>query len=53
MIEQRNFNKETLFNLLFEILKDTKKIKSIKENMEKKSTKNVYEKVEDTIREFL
>ena len=53
MIEQKDFNKESLFNLLLEILKDTKKIENIKENMKKKENKDVNKKVEDEIKEFL
>ena len=53
MIEQNNFKKEILFSLLLEILKDTKKIEDIRENMKKKDITSANQKIENIIRKLL
>ena len=53
MIEQTNFNDEVLFNLILKILKDKKKLDSIRENMKKKDIYNTNENIERAVEEFL
>ena len=45
MIEQTNFNDKALFNLILKILKDKKKLDSIRENMKKKDIYNTNENI--------
>ena len=53
VLEQNNFTSINLFNLIMEILKDKKKLKNVRENMKKNDSKDVYDKVENAIREFI
>ena len=53
VIEENEFNSTNLFNLLLEIIKDKKKLANIHENMKKSSFKEVYNKIENVIRETI
>ena len=53
VIEENEFNSTNLFNLLLEIIKDKKKLADIHENMKKSSFKEVYNKIENVIRETI
>ena len=53
ILEQDVFNIQNLFNLIEEIIKNKKKLENIRENMKKNGSKNVYEKVEKAIKEFI
>ena len=53
LLEQDNFNSESLFNLIMEIMKDKRKLENIRENMKKNDSKNVYTKIENAIKEII
>ena len=53
IIEQKKFSSINLFNLIMEIMKDKKKLKNARENMKKNDGKDVYNKVENAIKEFI
>jgi len=53
LLEQNNFNNETLFNLVIKILKDKNKLEIIKTNMKNDSFKFTNQKIEKTIRNLL
>ena len=53
MLDQNNFNKENLFNLLVETIEDEKKLESKYENMKKNYTNNVYSVIETKIKELI
>ena len=53
ILEQNNFNVESLFNLLMEIVKDKKKLQKARVNMKKNGSKNTYIKIENAIKEFI
>jgi len=53
MLEQNNFDTNNLYNLILEIIKDEKKLDSIKKNMKANSSKNVFNKIENVIKEFI
>ena len=53
VIEQEKFSSINLFNLIMEIMKDKKKLKNARENMKKNEGKDVYNKVENAIKEFI
>ena len=53
VLEQNNFTSINLFNLVMEILKDKKKLKNVRDAMNKYSRKNVYYKVEKAIEELI
>ena len=53
VIEQNNFNLTNLSNFIIEIMIDRKKLEKVRENMKKNGSKNVYEKVEKAIKEFI
>ncbi len=53
VIEENEFNSTNLFNLLLEIIKDKKKLADIHEKMKKSSFKEVYNKIENVIRETI
>jgi len=53
VIEQEKFSSINLFNLIMEIMKDKKKLKNARENMKKNDGKDVYNKVENAIKEFI
>ena len=53
IIEQDKFSSINLFNLIMEIIKDQKKLESVRESMKKNDSKDVYDKVENAIKEFI
>ena len=53
LIEQKNLTIIKLFNLIMEIMKDKQKLKNIRENMKKNDSRDVYIKVEESIRELI
>ena len=53
ILDQNNFNKENLFNLVIEIIKDKKKLQIKCENMKKNYTNNVYSVIETKIKEII
>jgi UDP-N-acetylglucosamine--N-acetylmuramyl-(pentapeptide) pyrophosphoryl-undecaprenol N-acetylglucosamine transferase len=53
VIEQDKFSSTNLFNLILEIMKDKKKLEKIRESMKKNDSKDVYDKVENAIKEFI
>ena len=53
MLDQNNFNKENLFNLLVETIEDEKKLENKYENMKKNYTNNVYSVIETKIKELI
>ena len=53
IIKQDNFNAENLFNLIQEIVKNKKKLKSISENIQNIYKRNVYTNIEKEIKEFI
>ena len=53
IIEQSNFNNETLFNLIIKIFKDKKKIIDAKENMEKNDFRFTYQNIENAIKDII
>ena len=53
VIEQDKFSSTNLFNLILEIMKDKKKLENVRESMKKNNSKNVYDKVENAIKEFI
>ena len=53
ILEEKNFNKENLLNLIIKIIKDQNKLESIKESMKKNLNKTVYIDIENNIKEFI
>jgi len=53
ILDQNNFNKENLFNLIIEIITDKKKLEIKYENMKKNHTNNVYSVIETKIKEII
>ena len=53
LLEQDNFNSESLFNLIIERIKNKNKLANISENIEKNYSKNVYSNIENEIKEFI
>ena len=53
IMEQKNFNTKNLFNLITEIVKNKNKLENIRENMKKISSKNVYNDIENRIKELI
>ena len=53
ILEQNNFSSTNLFNLVMEIVKDKRKLENVRESMKKNDSKNVYNKVENAIKEFI
>ena len=53
VLDQNNFNKENLFNLIIEIIKDKKKLQTKCQNMKKNYTDNVYSVIEEKIKEII
>jgi len=51
ILEEKNFNTSNLFNLLIKILKNKDELKKICKNMEENFKKNVYENIENKIKE--
>jgi len=53
ILEQNNFNFNNLYNLLMSIIKDKNKLKTIRHNMKKNDSKNVYLNIENMIKDIL
>ena len=53
LLEQSNFNKENLYNLLIEIINNKKILQTKSENMKKNYTNNAYSVIETKIREII
>jgi UDP-N-acetylglucosamine--N-acetylmuramyl-(pentapeptide) pyrophosphoryl-undecaprenol N-acetylglucosamine transferase len=53
ILEQNNFNTENLFNLIIETIENKNKLMNIRENMEKIRNKNVYQNIENKIKEYI
>jgi len=53
VLEQNSFNKENLFNLVSEIIKDKKMLESKCENMKQNYTNNAYNVIETKIKEII
>ena len=53
LLKQDDFNSENLFRLILDIIVDKKKLKKIQENMKKINSNNVYNNIENQIREFI
>ena len=53
IMEQKNFNSKNLFNLIEEISKNKNKLENIRQNMKKISNKNVYNDIENEIKELI
>jgi len=53
VLDQNNFNKENLFNLLIEIIKDEKILEGKCKKMKKNYTNNVYSDIETKINEII
>ena len=53
ILEQNNFNANNLVNLILEIIKNKNKLKNTRENMKKICNKNVYDNIENKIKEYI
>ena len=53
IIEQNSFNEENLYNLIVETIRNKNKLEIIKENMKKNYNSDVYNKLENKIKEFI
>ncbi len=53
IMEQKNFNAINLFNLIKEIVKNKNKLENIRQNMKKICSKNVYNDIENKIKELI
>ena len=53
LLDQHNFNKENLFNLVIEIIKDKKKLEIKRKNMKNNYSNNVYSVIEKKIEEII
>ena len=53
IMEQKNFSSKNLFNLIEEIVKNKNKLENIRENMKKIISKNVYNDIENRIKELI
>ena len=53
LLDQHNFNKENLFNLVIEIIKDKKKLEIKRKNMKNNFSNNVYNVIEKKIKEII
>ena len=53
LLEQQNFSSENLFNLIMEIVKNKNKLETIRKNMKKLHSKNVYQNITKEINEEL
>ena len=52
-VEQDKFSSTNLFNLILKIIEDKKKLENVRESMKKNDSKDVYDKVENAIKEFI
>ena len=53
ILDQNNFNTKNLFSLIIEIIKNKNKLKTVRENMKKNYSNNVYSTIENQIKEFI
>ena len=53
LLEQDNFNKENLFNLIEETMRNKNKLENIRENMKRNYVKDVYENIENETKECI
>ena len=53
VLEEKNLNVKNLFNLIAELIKNKNKLQNIRQNMKKIYSKNVYNDIEDNIKEFI
>jgi len=53
LLKEDDFISENLFNLLLKIIGDKEKLKEIRENMKKNSSKNVYSNITNAVKEFI
>ena len=53
LLKQNNFNIENLFNLIIEIIKNKSKLKKTYINMKKNNDKNIYNNIENLIKNFI
>ena len=53
ILDQKYLNEENLYNLIMETMKNKNKLDAIQENMKKNSNINVFNKIEDKMKEFI
>ncbi len=53
LLEQKNFNRKNLFNLIIKNIKDKNSLNNMRKNMGKNNNKNVYEDIENKIKNYL
>ena len=53
IMEQKNFNSRNLFDLVAEIVKNKNKLENVRHNMKKIYNKNVYNDIENKIKELI
>tara|TARA_Y100000590_G_C15683790_1_gene1000819 strand:- start:524 stop:1609 length:1086 start_codon:yes stop_codon:yes gene_type:complete len=53
LLEENNFNTDNLFKLIMESIKDKNNLENIRKNMKKDYDTNVYNNVENAIKEFI
>ena len=53
VLEQDNFSSINLFNIIMEILNDRRKLENVRKSMKKNNNKDVYDKVENVIKELI
>ena len=53
ILEQNNFSSNNLFNLIINIIKDKKKLEFMKQKMSKEINYDVYNNIENEIKEFI
>jgi len=53
ILEEKNFNLNNLFNLITEIIEDKKKLEQVKKSMKNNNNTDVYNNIENEIKEFI
>tara|TARA_Y100000590_G_scaffold180235_1_gene205416 strand:- start:1330 stop:2409 length:1080 start_codon:yes stop_codon:yes gene_type:complete len=53
IIEQKNLNKENLFNLIMETIKNKNKLETVRNNMKKIYSNKVYDNIENQVKQFI
>tara|TARA_B100000686_G_C16730915_1_gene940615 strand:- start:885 stop:1832 length:948 start_codon:yes stop_codon:yes gene_type:complete len=53
LLPQNEFNSKKLFKLILEIMQDEQKLKNIREGIQKKESKNVYNNIENEIKKLI
>ena len=53
VLEQGEFNTKNLFDLVMKTIKDKNKLEDVKKNMKKNCNKDVYQNIENKIKEFI